>query len=425
MPRHPRPRVAPKVALAPLVPLVALAALVVSACATDGAGAPARAERTATARQAILAGEPEPAPLAVAVFTRPVPSLTVCSGALVAANLVLTARHCVAAFTGPTGRSFCGPTGVRGGATRPVDALGVTTDAEVSERSVRRAVKQVHLPPAAEPIGDVPLCGADLALLELEEPLDAPPLVPRLDDPPRVGEPLRVLGYGRDGRDAARAGTRQTSTPTPVLGLGGLVGDDGTVLLDPRELLLGPAACDGDSGGPLLDDADRVVAVVSHGKTVDDEATCGEGGHTRVDAHAEWLRTTARDVAAAAGLAPPGWAIAPDGDAGAEAGPPPPPAAGAAPDASPPSTGPAAGEGGCAVGAPTTPGGGADGRGSATAVLAAVLVALVAQGSRRTRRTPSSSPKGARSFSSVFTVGLPTPRSKSMSTRGATPTSRA
>lgn len=308
----------------PLTTRLALAALLAPlalACATDGTNgtaAPARGERAASARQAILAGEPEPAALAVAVFTRPVPSLTVCSGVLVAANVVLTARHCVAALTAPSGRSFCGPTGVRGGAARPASSLGVTTDAEVTDRSVRRSVKRVHLLPDEAPEGDVALCGADLALLELDAPLDVPPLVPRLDEPPQVGEPLRVLGYGRDGRDAARSGTRQTSQPTPVLGLGGVVGDDGTVFLDPREVLLGPAACDGDSGGPLLDAARRVVAIVSHGKTVDDEATCGEGGHTRVDAHAAWLRATVREAATDAGLEAPAWSLG-GGGGGADA----------------------------------------------------------------------------------------------------------
>ena len=150
-------------------PLAAFVALVAPACATDGAGGSC-ARITETARQAILAGEPEPAPLAVAVFTRPVPSLTVCSGALVAANLVLTARH-RGRFTGPTGPSSAGR---RRAWRRRARRRAGRHDRRRGDR-VGAVRGEAGAPAtAADPVGDVPLCGADLALLELRAPRRAP-----------------------------------------------------------------------------------------------------------------------------------------------------------------------------------------------------------------------------------------------------------
>ena len=61
--------------------------------------------------------------------------------------------------------------------------------------------------------------------------------------------------------------------------------------------------CSGDSGGPALDDDERVVGVVSRGKEHCTEPVFGD-----VSSRAAWLIESAIQVASAAGEARPSWA---------------------------------------------------------------------------------------------------------------------
>lgn len=55
-----------------------------------------------------------------------------------------------------------------------------------------RPVRELRVLPGA----DRALCGNDLVLLRLAEPLPSPPLVLRIDRAPTVGEPYSAFGYG-------------------------------------------------------------------------------------------------------------------------------------------------------------------------------------------------------------------------------------
>src|SRR5262249_23593254 len=119
----------------------------------------------------------------------------VCSGALIAPNIVATARHCVAdPFAGPI---RCGHSPI--GAAYPPRAIDVSTtlssdNSLPSEAGAHHAVVDVRVVPDGNDT-----CGFDVALLVLADVVstgEAKPLVPRFAPPLRDGDGYAAIGYG-------------------------------------------------------------------------------------------------------------------------------------------------------------------------------------------------------------------------------------
>ncbi len=166
-----------------------------------------------------------------------------CTGVLVAAGVVLTAAHCVAAG----------------------DALAVTLGAETVSPEDVLLVAAVELNQAYDPQAGA----GDLALLFLAEDPAAPPLA--LGPAPAAGERVRLVGFGVDGEGSPFG--RKRSGFARVEG----------VSADSLRLAPDPSlSCGGDSGGPVLaSDGTRewVAAIIRSG----DAACQDHSTATRVD----------------------------------------------------------------------------------------------------------------------------------------------
>lgn len=210
-------------------------------------------------------------------------TITLCSGAVVAPNLVLTARHCVAqALTAmpacdALGRSHNGP---HIGPDIDPSQIGVYIGARVSVMSEpprARGIQTVH------PSTRV-LCDADVSFVVLDRVLEGVTILPmRLDGAVESGDWVIPVGFG--GGMSNEIGKRVPRSTSPVLTVGPGANSTTGAVLGPHEFEVDTATCRGDSGGPALDvRTGEVVGVVSRGGSC---VASGNHVYTRIDAYAE------------------------------------------------------------------------------------------------------------------------------------------
>jgi MYXO-CTERM domain-containing protein len=174
-----------------------------------------------------------------------------CTGTAVAADVIVTAAHCV----------------VVGGEVVLPD---IFTGLRFSEDATLHPAAWV----AVYPFYQEGLLLGDIALVGLRDPLDVVPAPLRREsfDEDDVGRALRFVGYG----------VHEAPPQTPH---GVKFWAEGRVMkFDEAKLLHDPVTCFGDSGGPAFD-GEELVAVVSSGPA----ACVGYGRATRVDVFASWI----------------------------------------------------------------------------------------------------------------------------------------
>lgn len=233
-----------------------------------GCGAPPGAEATSSISSPIYGGVEDddgmqsPAVVALLIDTSATDD-TLCSGALVAPNVVLTARHCVSVQTSTS--VTCDQNGVSAtppdfGADEPISAIHVFTGATAAlgGTPAANAVAVFH------PSGTT-LCNLDLALVVLDTPITGiTPLRVRLSGGATTGESMRTVGYGENDQNAP-LGTRFRKDDVTVLAVGSTVSASGTPL-GSNEFEMGESMCEGDSGGPAIDETTgAIVGIVSRG----------------------------------------------------------------------------------------------------------------------------------------------------------------
>lgn len=251
-----------------------------------------------------------------------------CSGVLLAPNLVATARHC----TAPPSTSDVECATTTYGTAYPVSDYLVSNATVLSSAGPNYGVSKVVVPTNADL-----LCGNDIALLILSQNVELPQYVEPVLSPPMTdhsvwASTVTAIGYGIDtptDTQGTTAGTRRILQNIPLV----CIPNDATFVdcyTDPQarsvlasdEFESGDGTCQGDSGSGAFDqtqfDAGRWVAfgVLSRGSVSSDQKTCVGSIYTRFDTWAQLLVDTANEAAQAGGYPPPAWVTAWEADGG-------------------------------------------------------------------------------------------------------------
>ncbi len=281
--------------------LALLASPLVLVASCGAPSAPAPQEHTSYTRQGIMGGTDDTGdPNVVGIAIIAGWSGGLCSGSLIAPNLILTARHCVSSV--PT-QIDCSTATF--GSTYSANSFEVTTIWNApatfmysgSLPGTSYKVDQVTVP------SNNKVCGNDVALIRLKgagiPASEAQPIVPRVDKVVDTGEAYRAVGFGATNDTGSGAGQRRQ--------LGGLAVSCSVMCpafyMAPQTEWEGDhGICEGDSGGPALDAQNRVIGVVSRGGT-----NCTSPIYGSVYGWADWIKQNALAAAQAGGYQPAPW----------------------------------------------------------------------------------------------------------------------
>ncbi|MCC6808956.1 MAG: trypsin-like serine protease [Deltaproteobacteria bacterium] len=180
--------------------------------------------------------------------------LALCTASLIAPRVLLTAAHCVVVDS-PTYVSCGGSTSDRELSAIAAATLTVHTGYRPKLESAPAARgRRIFVPKLSS------LCDRDIAVVVLDRALAFAPQ-PLAGALPDDDTSLTAVGYGLT--EHGTSGERRRREGMRILTVG--PSWDGGLWLGARELETSGGPCSGDSGGPLLDEDDAIVGVVSRG----------------------------------------------------------------------------------------------------------------------------------------------------------------
>jgi hypothetical protein len=184
-------------------------------------------------------------PAVVALIAKDGATTHLCTAIVIAPDVLLTARHCVADLR--TTKIECPARTSQVG--RPLAAADLSV---IIADDARGSAPVAYGRSIHTPYTDL-LCDADIALVTLDRPLHIKPLVVARASRPLVGQSIVSVGYGRIGAKGYE-GIRRFRASVPILSA------------TATELVVGESTCSGDSGGPAIDETSgEVVGVLSRG----------------------------------------------------------------------------------------------------------------------------------------------------------------
>lgn len=253
----------------------------------------------------------------------------ICSGALIAPNVVVTARHCT---HGSPELIDCEANPSFG--AQKNQQFWITTNTQMTgsgagwHRATGIAVPQ-----------DDHICGNDIAVLILQDQIDeseAKAIIPgvqysMIDD--RYLSQFTAIGYGNTGPNGGGSGTRRIRSGIFVACAPEDPQRPCPDFINPAEFVAGDGTCSGDSGSSAFEASsfqagDPVsFGVLSRGGVSDDGTTCQGSIYTRLDAHRQLVIDAVKSASSNWTLYPePSWTtyVAPPAkaDAGKDAAKP-------------------------------------------------------------------------------------------------------
>lgn len=246
-------------------------------------------ESTGTVRQGIIGGQTVSAPSSPVLFLVDVNAGYVeCTATLIAPNLAVTARHCVASLT--MGAQTCTPQGTLAtgngagalGANYPPGDLQFYSNAQVLANQTL-----VNMPTVVGTqiisTNALSICADDLAFVVLNQPMAGiQPAAVRLTAPTYADEAVSVYGYGYTEVPMVPVPGLRVRADASIVAVGPTIAPSTTTPAPLRAIRVGPGeiACNGDSGGGIFSNrTGALIALASIGQAIDTSASlsCSSG----------------------------------------------------------------------------------------------------------------------------------------------------